>query len=100
MWEKALEMLQLIVACWPLNTETTLLVQLGLSQAVRGKVTCVGHGWTSGHPLTALPEFTGTTWNLGPSWPDLALSSHTQLAPAGVTLQSWDHETYFHSEHS
>ena len=61
MWEKALEMLQLIVAGWPLNTETTPLVQLGLSQTVWGKVTHVGHGWTSGHPLTALPEFTGMT---------------------------------------
>ena len=37
MWEKALEMLQLIVAGLPLNTETTPLVQLGLSQAVWGE---------------------------------------------------------------
>ena len=84
MWEKALEMLQLIVAGWPLNTETTPWVQLGLSQAVWGKVTRVGHGWTSGHPLTALPGVTGTTWTLGSSWPDLGLSSHSRLAPAGA----------------
>ena len=59
---------------------------VGFVPGCAGKVTRVGHGWTSGHPLTALPGVTGTTWSLGPSWPDLGLSSHTHLAPAGVPL--------------
>lgn len=46
MWEKALEMLQLIVAGLPLGTETTPLVQLGLSQAVGGK----SHVWVMAGP--------------------------------------------------
>ena len=46
MWEKALEMPQLIVAGLPLDTETTPLVQLGLSQAVRGK----SHVWVMAGP--------------------------------------------------
>ena len=46
MWEKALEMLQLIVAGLPLDTETTPLVHLGLSQAVRGK----SHVWVMARP--------------------------------------------------
>ena len=60
--------------------------------------------------MTALPGVTGTTWSLGPSWPDLGLSSHTHLAPAAFPApsplpsfpcrQSWDQATYFHSEHS
>ena len=37
MWEKALEMLQLIVAGLPLDTETTPLVHLGLSETVWGE---------------------------------------------------------------
>ena len=46
MWEKALEMLQLIVAGLPLGTETTPLVHLGLSQAVGGK----SHVWVMAGP--------------------------------------------------
>ena len=38
--------------------------------------------------MTALPGVTGTTWSLGPSWPDLGLSSHTHLAPAAFPTPS------------
>ena len=64
---------------------------------------------TSIHPLAVLPGVTGTTWSLGPSWPDLGLSSHTHLAPAAFPAPSTRPFPpkaelgpciYFHSEHS
>ena len=55
MWEKALEMLQLIVAGLPLDTETTPLVQLGLSQAVWGESNTCG-SWLDLRPSTDCPS--------------------------------------------
>ena len=55
MWEKALEMLQLIMAGLPLNTETTPLVQLGLSQAVWGESHTCG-SWLDLRPSTDCPS--------------------------------------------
>ena len=56
MWEKALEMLQLIVAGLPLNTETTPLVQLGLSQAVCGESHTCG-SWLDLRTSTGCPSW-------------------------------------------
>ena len=56
MWEKALEMRQLIVAGLPLGTETTPLVQLGLSQAVCGESHTCG-SWLDLRPSSGCPSW-------------------------------------------
>ena len=56
MWEKALEMPQLIVAGLPLDTETTPLVQLGLSQAVWGESHTCG-SWLDLRTSTDCPSW-------------------------------------------
>lgn len=111
-WEKALEMLQPIVAQLALPTQQPHpWCSWELSQTVGGQ----SHMWVDREPQDIHIAFLGslTYLGLGPSWPVLGLSSHTHLfAPAAFPPPTPPHplspaagrvetmQLNLHSEHS